>query len=315
MVLYRLASEEDPESPTMLLPPKIPGNRASTISSSGSSFMSLDPDSKYPASDSAFPTSTPRGLVPYAYDPALDELDPIDDEDLLHDPGEGQKSRLRTHAFPWRGLMNVVVLVGLILGLLCLFVFYPVLTFFRDEGRNAKIDGNIRINATGQAPVLFQMPDLIDNETPSDARTRTGYDGMEYDLVFSDEFNQEGRTFWPGESRRLPLRLFFLRLLSAFSFELASSFSLPALFSKFSSFLRLGFLLFEFLAPFITPRLWFCSLMTSPRRRPLLGSSRSLVRRNRRYGVVRPRTNHHTEWKSRYHDGFDGDRGSWVDPW
>lgn len=165
MVLYRLASEEDqflPGGGPDLLPPKIPGgaNRASTVSSSGSSFISLDPDSKYPSRESTYmgnrdstfsaltPRATPRGLVPYAYDPALDDLDPIDDEDLLHDPKEG-KSRLRTHAFPWRGLLNVAVLVGLILGLLCLFVFYPVLTFFRDKGRDAKIDGNIRINATG----------------------------------------------------------------------------------------------------------------------------------------------------------------------
>lgn len=150
----------------LLPPPKIPGatNRASTVSSSGSSFVSLDPDSKYPASfrdstfmggagnrESAFP-STPRGLVPYAYDPAMDELDPIDDEDLLHDPSDGKKSKLRTHAFPWRGLLNVVVLVGLILGLLCLFVFYPVLTFYRDVARNSRVGGNIRINATGTFP-------------------------------------------------------------------------------------------------------------------------------------------------------------------
>jgi beta-glucanase (GH16 family) len=44
------------------------------------------------------------------------------------------------------------------------------------------------------------MPDLIDRDTPQSAMTRTGFDGQEYDLVFSDEFNTDGRTFNPGQS-------------------------------------------------------------------------------------------------------------------
>jgi beta-glucan synthesis-associated protein KRE6 len=43
------------------------------------------------------------------------------------------------------------------------------------------------------------MPDLIDPDTPQEARTRTGFDGQPYNLVFSDEFNVDGRTFYPGE--------------------------------------------------------------------------------------------------------------------
>lgn len=46
------------------------------------------------------------------------------------------------------------------------------------------------------------MPDLVDVETPRSARTRTGFDGKQYDLVFSDEFNTEGRTFYPGQFLR-----------------------------------------------------------------------------------------------------------------
>lgn len=29
--------------------------------------------------------------------------------------------------------------------------------------------------------------------------TRTGFDNEQYELVFSDEFNQDGRTFYPGD--------------------------------------------------------------------------------------------------------------------
>ena len=48
------------------------------------------------------------------------------------------------------------------------------------------------------------MPELIDKDTPNDAKTRTGFDGQQYDLVFSDEFNVEGRSFYPGCVASLP---------------------------------------------------------------------------------------------------------------
>lgn len=51
------------------------------------------------------------------------------------------------------------------------------------------------INSTGQVPNTG-LPNLIDKDTPQAAYTRTGFDGEAYNLVFSDEFNVEGRTFW-----------------------------------------------------------------------------------------------------------------------
>jgi len=43
------------------------------------------------------------------------------------------------------------------------------------------------------------MRGLVDNDTPNSVKTRTGFDGHKYSIVFSDEFNTEGRTFWPGD--------------------------------------------------------------------------------------------------------------------
>lgn len=41
---------------------------------------------------------------------------------------------------------------------------------------------------------------LIDKDTPHDAYTISSYTyGQEYQLVFSDEFNVDGRTFYPGD--------------------------------------------------------------------------------------------------------------------
>lgn len=147
MVLYRLATED--EQGELLPPPTLLSNRASVASSSGDSIFSLSSDSKYPSGI----TYGQRGLVPYAYDPDIDDKEPPDEEDLLHDPDDKRPEKTSS-LFAMRGFMNVGVLLLLILGLLCLFIFYPVLSFIRNNPRNLAIDGNIRINSTGQAPAL-----------------------------------------------------------------------------------------------------------------------------------------------------------------
>lgn len=41
---------------------------------------------------------------------------------------------------------------------------------------------------------------LIDHDTPHEAYTKISYrDGSEWQLVFSDEFNTDGRSFYPGD--------------------------------------------------------------------------------------------------------------------
>lgn len=52
-----------------------------------------------------------------------------------------------------------------------------------------------------QVSSITNFPSLIDSETPDWAYTRTSFtDGeTEYTLVFSDEFNTDGRTFYPGD--------------------------------------------------------------------------------------------------------------------
>jgi len=170
MVLYRLADEKEGRE-GLLLPPNLrfvgagsTGNRDSAASSSSaSSFMSFT-DSKH---HSKVPNM--RGLVPYAYDPSGDENQPMDEEDLLHDPrayaafkssskAKGAAiipgGKRHSHSFPWRGIANFSVIVFLILALLCLFIFYPVFTFYRNEALNKAIDGNIRINGTGVFPAI-----------------------------------------------------------------------------------------------------------------------------------------------------------------
>jgi hypothetical protein len=56
------------------------------------------------------------------------------------------------------------------------------------------------------------MPEAIDEATPKEAHSRTVFDGNEYELVFSDMFEIEGRTFWPGEFVSF-FRFFFVYFL------------------------------------------------------------------------------------------------------
>ena len=58
-----------------------------------------------------------------------------------------------------------------------------------------------KFNSTGQIEWTKPNRTLIDADTPKHVYTRKGFgtDDREYQLVFSDEFEVEGRTFWPGD--------------------------------------------------------------------------------------------------------------------
>jgi beta-glucan synthesis-associated protein KRE6 len=149
MILYRMADDK-----AGLLPPKFVSARNSIISNSGDSFLSsFKSDSKYP---STILQRTPHGLIPYEYDPTLDQLEPPDDEDLLHDPRSDVYLKADAAAMPWRGVLNVGLLLLIILGLLTLFVFYPVYTWYTQLAIYAQEANNLRVNRTGlSSPFSF----------------------------------------------------------------------------------------------------------------------------------------------------------------
>ena len=92
----------------------------------------------------------PRGLVMYACGPALDELDPVYDQDPLHDPtANTAKFKKTQHHFLWRGSIEHHSPHGVLMfGPLC-FAFHPTFLFYQKEARYQGIDQNIRINRTG----------------------------------------------------------------------------------------------------------------------------------------------------------------------
>ena len=78
-------------------------------------------------------------------------------------------------------------------------LIYPVVSgaIYQAMSRNGGFNLG-GINATGQ--IMEGRFSLIDKDTPQDVYTKTSpYDGRQLQLVFSDEFNVDGRTFWPGD--------------------------------------------------------------------------------------------------------------------
>ncbi|KAF8973276.1 glycoside hydrolase family 16 protein, partial [Flammula alnicola] len=101
-----------------------------------------------------------------------------------------------------RGVGNTGCLCILLAGMLALFIGYPVITFYDPERLPKDPSFNIGgINATGQIPQMSGNFGLIDRDTPKTAYTMISMaDGhTEMQLVFSDEFNTDGRSFYPGD--------------------------------------------------------------------------------------------------------------------
>lgn len=78
---------------------------------------------------------------------------------------------------------------------------YPIYNFIKNKNAaTAKAALGSTTNATnGALPSMPGRFTLIDPDTPDSAKTKTSYaTGESWTLVFSDEFEKEGRTFYPG---------------------------------------------------------------------------------------------------------------------
>lgn len=159
------------------------------------SVLAFSSDSKYaaPFLSNHIPPK-PDLHSPYALFGLYDRLDgPVDEDDFIHEPGA---QNVKIEGTSWRGVMNVAVLSTIIIGIIALFAGYPIIYHYTHNNYSWE---TIHINGTGQIPVLFGMPSMVDPATPSQFLTRTGLDGQPYELVFSDEFETPGRSFYPGD--------------------------------------------------------------------------------------------------------------------
>ncbi|CAG8677067.1 3304_t:CDS:2 [Cetraspora pellucida] len=121
--------------------------------------------------------------------PLLWDDDNTDDE--LHNIDKSANDR-KCVLFSRRGCLNVGALMLILGGMLSLMVVYPVYTTIVNN-ELLKKSGK---NSTRIAGTLL---DFVDIDTPESAHTKIASDGSIYKLVFSDEFNKDGRTFRPGD--------------------------------------------------------------------------------------------------------------------
>ncbi|KAN0061985.1 beta-glucan synthesis-associated protein [Thecaphora frezii] len=126
----------------------------------------------------------------------LDSKD-AEPDDYLHNPDANWDKS--SHAFSMRGFLNILTLTLIGLALLMLFAGYPILANMLKVFDNSTKGGyNLGgTNGSGQVPEL-QIRQLIDKDTKDKDKAIT-LQGVDYQLVFSDEFEEEGRTFWPGD--------------------------------------------------------------------------------------------------------------------
>ncbi|GAA5896001.1 hypothetical protein JCM8208_007502 [Rhodotorula glutinis] len=132
-------------------------------------------------------------------------------DDFLHDPSPLvdaalDKRRWKRHTLP--RIVDIASLVLVVVALLGVFLGWPVLRFgilgtWSNPHSGARTDlgwGLGGVNASGIVSLIPGLPTLIDVDTPLEEYTRKGFfDGEVYNLVFSDEFNVDGRSFWPGD--------------------------------------------------------------------------------------------------------------------
>jgi hypothetical protein len=94
---------------------------------------------------------------------------------------------------------------------LCCSIGYPVLTYINHEPYDfIDLGGISQVSFWSSFVCLIiikrvQLPSignfgLIDKDTPKDAHRKPSYrDGSDWQLVFSDEFNTDGRSFYRGD--------------------------------------------------------------------------------------------------------------------
>lgn len=168
---------------------------------------STDAYQKGPAFESMASLPRPAPVDPFSWMTSADIREPDDD---LHDPSKPLRAGARS---PTRAFINLGTMLIVVLAMLMLFVGYPVLHRYTDQAEEEKRQALLSKGRESKDPAYADRNSvrwanghrnvLIDPDTPPDAYTRASTYGPNKNktmhLVFSDEFETPGRSFYPGD--------------------------------------------------------------------------------------------------------------------
>lgn len=201
-----LASPTSPIAPSWSRRSSWESDRESIASSRAGPFASPFDDSRAPSRTGSLDELINTQTVSEKYniqpsDNLLLYPEDIEKDDYLHTPGPNDKE-----GYDWscssRGMANVSGMLLIVIGTLALFIGYPILTFVEkmvDPQKHSCQGDPLCIDAQGFDLLKNVRTGLIDPDTPKSAYTRTTHKGKKQNLVFSDEFNKDGRTFYDGD--------------------------------------------------------------------------------------------------------------------
>ncbi|EDZ72010.1 YGR143Wp-like protein, partial [Saccharomyces cerevisiae AWRI1631] len=161
---------------------------------------------------------SPFGGYPASFFPLT--LDEKEDDDYIHNPNVEEEARLDRRRFvddfkhmDRRSFLGLLGILFLFMAGIFIFIVLPAITFsgvvyHHEHVHAANSAGSSSSNTTSKSLTEYQYPQLaairttlVDPDTPDSAKTRVAKDGSKWQLVFSDEFNAEGRTFYDGDDQ------------------------------------------------------------------------------------------------------------------
>ena len=134
----------------------------------------------------------------------IDEKEP---DDYLHNPDPIEDAAYDKNRFihdlknmDRRSLGGLIGVIFLVVGAIVVFILLPVLTY--SGVTEPYTPESYEILTSYHYPLLSAIrTDLVDPDTPAEALTKKTSKGETWKLVFSDEFNAEGRTFYEGDDQ------------------------------------------------------------------------------------------------------------------
>ncbi|BFZ61474.1 beta-glucan synthesis-associated protein [Saitoella coloradoensis] len=123
-------------------------------------------------------------------------------DDDLHDPNTPDPKPGFKDAVSREGAAKLGALLVMILGALVLFIVWPALVFTGHSSSHKKVSTGESLTSHTFGTLGAIRTSMIDPDTPEKYYTKSApHDGRMLKLVFSDEFNQDGRSFYPGDDQ------------------------------------------------------------------------------------------------------------------